>query len=110
MQTAYTRDGQERYHLNTVNLLNNDVVLDIKERDGELWLATDGGGINIYDPEKQTVRVIAHIPGDNNSLPVNSFGCLNDDQEKNMWAGSIRGGLIGMKEIYFYTYGDVPLN
>lgn len=107
---GYTRDGQERYHLNTGNLLNNDVVLDIKERDGELWLATDGGGINIYDPEKQTVRVIAHIPGDNNSLPVNSFGCLYDDQEKNMWAGSIRGGLIGMKEIYFYTYGDVPLN
>ena len=67
---GYTRGGQERYHLNTGNLLNNDVVLDIKERDGELWLATDGGGINIYDPEKQTVRVIAHIPGANNSLPV----------------------------------------
>ncbi|WP_298551779.1 two-component regulator propeller domain-containing protein [uncultured Parabacteroides sp.] len=107
---GYTPEGQERYHLNTGNLLNNDVVLDIKERDGELWLATDGGGINIYDPEKQTVRVIAHVAGDNNSLPVNSFGCLYSDQEKNMWAGSIRGGLIGMKEINLYTYGSVPLN
>ena len=27
-----------------------------------------------------------------------------------MWAGSIRGGLIGMKETYLHTYGDVPLN
>ncbi|MBC5632941.1 helix-turn-helix domain-containing protein [Parabacteroides sp. N37] len=107
---GYTREGQERYHLNTSNLLNNDVVLDIKERNGELWLATDGGGINIYDPEKQIVRVIAHVPGDNNSLPVNSFGCLYSDQEKNMWAGSIRGGLIGMKEICLYTYGNMPLN
>lgn len=105
---GYTREGRERCHLNTGNLLNNDVVLDIKEREGELWLATDGGGINIYDPEKRTIRVIAHVSGDNNSLPVNSFGCLYNDQEKNMWAGSIRGGLIGMKEIYLYTYGDVP--
>lgn len=107
---CYTREGRERCHLHAGNLLNNDVVLDIKEKDGELWFATDGGGIYIYNPEKKTVRSIVHIPGDNNSLPVNSFGCLYSDQENNMWAGSIRGGLIGMKETYLYTYGDVPLN
>lgn len=107
---CFTREGRERCHLNSSNLLNNDVVLDIKEKEGELWFATDGGGINIYNPGKQKVRMIVHTPGDNNSLPVNSFGCLYSDQENNIWAGSIRGGLIGMKEIYLYTYGDVPLN
>lgn len=107
---GYSREGKQRCHLKTSNYLSNDVVLDIEEHEGELWLATDGGGINIYNPEKQTVRVIAHVAEDNNSLPVNSFACLYNDQEKNMWAGSIRGGLIGMKKIYLYTYGNVPLN
>lgn len=107
---CYTREGRECCHLDAGNALNNSVVLDIKEKDGELWMATDGGGINIYNPEKRSVRTIVHVPGDNHSLPVNSFGCLYSDRENNMWAGSIRGGLIGMKEIHLYTYGDVPLN
>ncbi|RHR61812.1 helix-turn-helix domain-containing protein [Parabacteroides sp. AF17-28] len=107
---CYTREGRERCHLHAGNLLNNDVVLDIKEKDGELWFATDGGGIYIYNAEKHSIRSIVHMPGDDNSLPVNSFGCLYSDQENNMWAGSIRGGLIGMKETYLHTYGDVPLN
>ncbi|MCD7849591.1 MAG: hypothetical protein LUH63_07545 [Parabacteroides sp.] len=50
---CYTREGRERCHLHAGNLLNNDVVLDIKEKDGELWFATDGGGIYIYNPEKR---------------------------------------------------------
>ena len=84
---GYTSAGDEFCHLNTGNLLSNDVVLDIKEIDGRLWLATDGGGLNVYDPDTQEMRVISHIPGNNNSLPVNSFGCLYNDQEKNIWAG-----------------------
>ncbi len=107
---GYTSAGDEFCHLNTGNLLSNDVVLDIKEIDGKLWLATDGGGLNVYDLDTQGMRVISHIPGNNNSLPVNSFGCLYNDQEKNIWAGSIRGGLIGLKRTYFYTYGDAQLN
>ena len=47
------------------------------EKDGELWLATDGGGININYKNK-TVRAIMHLPGDRHSLPVNSFAfCIS---------------------------------
>ena len=45
------------------------------EKDGELWLVTDGG-INIYNYKNKTVRAIMHLPGDRHSLPVNSFACL----------------------------------
>lgn len=90
--------------------LSNCVVFDIKEREGKLWLATDGGGINIYDKTTGLVTVINHVPGKPTSLPVSSFWCLYNDPDNNIWAGSIRGGLIGIKEIYLKTYRDVVLN
>lgn len=78
------------------------------EKDGELWLATDGGGINIYNYKNKTVRAIMHLPGDRHSLPINSFACLYTDDEDNVWAGSIRGGLIGIKPVFMTTYRDAP--
>lgn len=86
--------------------LSHPIILDIKEHQDKLWLATDGGGINIYDPQTGEVTVIDHIPGKPASLPSNSFWCLYNDPDNNMWAGSIRSGLIGLKEIYMKTYRD----
>lgn len=107
---GYDRTKKEICRLNAPRDLSNGIILDIKEREGKLWLATDGGGINIYDKENGAVDVINHVPGKSSSLPVNSFWCLYNDLDNNMWAGSIRGGLIGMKEIYMRTYQDAFLN
>lgn len=103
--------GNELFHLNTRNSeLKNDIILDIVEKDGKLWLATDGGGINILDMKDLSISSIQHIPGDNGSLPVNSITCLYIDPGDNMWAGSVRGGMFGIKEVDIKTYKDVPLN
>ena len=107
---GYDRTKKEICRLHASRDLSNGIILDIKEREGKLWLATDGGGINIYDKENGTVDVINHVPGKSSSLPASSFWCLYNDPDNNMWAGSIRGGLIGMKEIYIRTYQDVFLN
>jgi signal transduction histidine kinase/DNA-binding response OmpR family regulator/ligand-binding sensor domain-containing protein len=103
---GYDRNNREICRLNTPGELSNGVILDIKEREGKLWLATDGGGINVYDKKDGSVDVIDHVPGKPSSLPVNSFWCLYNDPDNNLWAGSIRGGLIGMKEVYMKTYRD----
>lgn len=108
---GYDVSGHLLYCFTTENsALKNNIVLDIVEKDGELWLATDGGGIGILNPETRTVRTIEHQPGNNRSLPVNSFYCLYSDNEDNIWAGSIRGGIIGVKEVHACTYKDAPLN
>lgn len=107
---GYDCNKKEFCRLNAPRDLSNGIILDIKEREGKIWLATDGGGINIYDRENGSVNVINHVPGKPGSLPVSSFWCLYNDPDNNMWAGSIRGGLIGMKEIYMKTYQDVLLN
>ena len=105
---CYDREGRLQEHLETPKRLTHNIVQDMCEKDGELWLATDGGGINIYNYKNKTVRAIMHLPGDRHSLPVNSFACLYIDDEDNVWAGSIRGGLIGIKPVFMTTYRDAP--
>lgn len=91
-------------------ILNNNVIKDIAQRKDELWMVTDGGGLNIYNLLTGEIRNIMHKPGIEYSLPENSLLCLYNDHENNIWIGSIKGGLIGMKEIFIKTYKDVPLN
>lgn len=86
--------------------LRNGIILDIKEKNGCLWLATDGGGIHILDPEKRAFSFIKHETGDIYSFPVNSIYCLYIDKKQNLWAGSIRGGLIGIREVSIKTYQE----
>lgn len=105
---CYDREGRLIEHLKTPERLTHNVVQDMREKDGELWLATDGGGINIYNYATKSVKGIMHLPGDRHSLPVNSFASLYIDDEGNIWAGSILGGLIGIKPVYMTTYRDAP--
>ena len=79
--------------------LSNNVVLSMAERDSHIWVGTDGGGINIIHPDSHRITVLEHIPGDNYSLPVNSILSLYNDNYNNMWAGSIRKGLINIREV-----------
>lgn len=105
---CFAKDGTLLSSYTTRNSqLNNDVVLCMAERDNHIWIGTDGGGINILDPETKEISVWEHIPGNNYSLPVNSILCLHNDVNNNMWAGSIRGGLINIREISMKTYTDV---
>lgn len=90
--------------------LSNNIILCILEKDGNIWLGTDGGGINLLNMLTQEISCIKHIPGDAGSLPVNSITVLYKDTENNLWAGSVRGGIFGIKETYIKTYKDVALN
>ncbi len=104
-----TRDGKLLATYTTRNsYLSNNVVLSLAEREGQIWIGTDGGGINILDPETGQFSLLEHIPGrDNYSLPANSILCLYNDRNNNMWAGSIRNGLISIREVSMKTYKDV---
>ncbi|WP_370861061.1 two-component regulator propeller domain-containing protein [Parabacteroides faecis] len=107
---GYDWDRNQICFLDMPGKLSHNVIWDIKEQDGKLWLATDGGGINIYDKETGEITVINHVPGKSASLPGDSFWCLYNDPDGNMWAGGIRCGLVGLKKIYMKTYQDTFLN
>ena len=89
--------------------LSNDIILDLAEYNGRLWLATDGGGINILNLATSEVRILRHIPGDAGSLPVNSITVLYNDSGNNLWAGTVRGGLLGIKTTHMRVFPDATL-
>lgn len=108
---CYSKEGKLIHQFSTSNSgLSNNVVLRMIEKNNQLWIATDGGGLSVLDLNNFSFRVIEHRPGDPYSIPVNSIVSLYNDDEDYMWAGSIRNGLIGIKEIYIKTYKEAPLN
>ena len=107
--SCFTHDGKQLASYTTHNSdLSNNVVLSLAEREGQIWIGTDGGGINILEPETGKFSLLEHVPGsDNYSLPANSIFSLYNDRNNNMWAGSIRNGLISIREVSMKTYTDV---
>lgn len=106
----YSLSGRYIGHYDSSNTnLSNDILLDIKPYRGDLWLATDGGGVSIFNPEKGSFRNIQHSAGNVHSLPVNSITVLYEDGNHNMWAGTVRDGVFLFKETYIKTYTDSAL-
>lgn len=104
---CYDRQGKLLHSYHTGNsLLQTNVVLSLAENNGQIWIGTDGSGIYILNPENDEISTIAHAPGNPYSLPVNSILCLYSDSNNNMWAGSVRGGLINIREVGMKIYSD----
>ena len=74
---------------------NNGVITE----NNEIWFATDGGGINIYDPIKNTLENLSHDVNDANSLPTNSIITLAKDSQGNIWGGTWGGGIFKVNPI-----------
>ena len=106
--SCYGRNGKQLQTYHTQNSpLKTNVVLSLEEHNGQIWMGTDGGGIHILNPQTGKISTLRYIPGDRYSLPANSILCLYNDKSDNMWAGSVRNGLINIKEVGMKTYQDV---
>lgn len=91
--------------------LNNNIILSMVERDGKLWIGTDGGGINILDLQTGLFTSLEYKPGEESySLSANSILSLYKDKDNNIWAGTVRNGLISIREVYMKTYTNVAFN
>ena len=108
---CYDRTGKMLKHYTKENSgLKNNYVLDMAEYNGNIWLATDGSGINLFTPRTFQFSQLQYIVGDYSSLPVNSITLLYKDMKDNLWAGSVRGGIFSIKETYIKTYKEAILN
>lgn len=109
--TCYDRNGKVKAVYTTENsALSHNVILCLNERNGKIWAGTDGGGINIIDSQTGEITVLKHLFGDNHSLPINSIQCLfQRNGKRDVWAGSVKGGLINIQPSIVSSYADVPL-
>ncbi len=100
--TCYTGKGRLAAEYNTRNSgLNNDIVLDIEEWDGAIWLATDGGGVNIVYPDSRDIQILSN--SENRFFPANSVTCLCRSNT-HMWIGMVREGVLGAEKGFITTY------
>lgn len=88
--------------------LTYPVIHDMAQKDNKLWIATDGGGINIISLDNFSFTSITHNQDDISSFPTNTIYRLYIDNTNNVWAGTVRNGLIGIREVYARSFQNVP--
>ncbi|MEP7253643.1 MAG: two-component regulator propeller domain-containing protein, partial [Ginsengibacter sp.] len=104
-----TRDGLNKYDgykftvyrndPKTPGTISNDYINDIIEsRDGNLWIATWGGGLNCFDRQKGNFTYYKYNPKDPKSISSNFITSIQEDKKGNLWIGTESGGLNMMDQ------------
>ncbi len=73
-------------------LTNRDIIGLTLDKNGQLWCATNGGGINMINIKSGAVGSLAAGKGPAD-LTSNSIYAIWEDPEARMWIGSLRGGI-----------------
>jgi ligand-binding sensor domain-containing protein len=69
------------------------VTAVIEDHLGDLWIGTDGGGLNHLDRKTGRFTCYRHDPSDPNSLGSDAVLALLEDRQQNIWIGTWAGGL-----------------
>lgn len=64
-----------------------------KAMDGTLWIGTDGGGIDVFDPYSNSKRIYMHNPDDSTSIASNSILTIYMDSYGRILLGGYNTGL-----------------
>jgi signal transduction histidine kinase/ligand-binding sensor domain-containing protein/CheY-like chemotaxis protein/AraC-like DNA-binding protein len=100
--------------------LNTNVISGIvQDKKGQIWIATDHGGINVLNKNNFKIKVLLNREDDNKSLGQNSIISMYKDNTGIIWIGTYKRGLSYYHEdiIKFplYTHhlsdpGSLPFN
>ena len=85
---VYKQDPEE-----SNSLSNSFITSVVEDAAGALWIGTSGGGINRYDPERETFSHFRHDPDDPATIGSNAVVDLAFDPEGALWVATTGGGL-----------------
>lgn len=84
---------------NSENCLRGKVINGFFERpDSLVWVASNGGGLHLFNPATGTFRRYAHNPQDPFSLPSDKVVSVLQDRQGRVWAGTAGNGLACMQQ------------
>ena len=78
------------------SLSNNFIMSLYQDVAGDIWIATWGGGLDRFDPDKERFFHYKHNPKDPHSLSDDFVGCITADHDGTLWIGTYKGGLNKM--------------
>ncbi len=99
-----TQDGLNRYdgydfkifrndRSDTTSLCNNYVSVIFEDSDLNLWVGTNGGGLSLFNREKENFSSFRKNDLDQNSISGNFITSIAEDQNGNLWFGTYFSGL-----------------
>ncbi|MCR8556495.1 response regulator [Mucilaginibacter sp. BJC16-A38] len=83
--------GNDARHIN-----QNEIFCFKEDSKGRVWIGTNGGGVNVYDPGTKTFLkyVSSPVSADERYLPVNGFiRAIEEDHQGNIWIGTYGSGI-----------------
>ncbi len=75
------------------NLSYNNTLDLLEDKNGDIWMATDGGGLDRYNPESKTFIHYKHDPNSPSSLSGDDVLSLAEDKDGYIWVGTWGAGL-----------------
>ncbi|MFH0758477.1 MAG: two-component regulator propeller domain-containing protein [Bacteroidota bacterium] len=79
----------------------NNVLCFAEGKTGDIWIGTDGGGLNRLDRKTGKFIHFVHDQTNPNGLSSNAIISLCEDHEGTLWMGTFDGGLAKMKDNKF---------
>lgn len=77
----------------------------------KIWIGTDGGGIDLFDPKSRSLRNFSHVSGNKSSISNNYILTILEDSKGRLWAGTYQGGLNRLDQnteiFHKYLQGNV---
>ena len=74
--------------------IGNKVINGIREdKEGTIWLATDGAGVFLFDKQLKTSKNLLHKEGSSGSISTNGLFSLLIDKDDIVWIGTYKQGL-----------------
>jgi len=99
------------------NISSNEVFCVKKDSRGMVWVGTNGQGVDVYDPHKQTfLRYNSRQVGEQHLLTNNFIRVIEEDKDGKMWIGTVGSGIAvvdlhaGSSQLLNTTNCNLPNN
>jgi signal transduction histidine kinase/ligand-binding sensor domain-containing protein/DNA-binding response OmpR family regulator len=74
--------------------LSSNVIQNIiQDSRGDIWMATDHGGIDVLHKRDFSIKTITHVEDDRKSLPDNSISTVYQDYSGTIWIGTYKSAI-----------------
>jgi ligand-binding sensor domain-containing protein/signal transduction histidine kinase len=86
--TVFQHDDRD-----SASLSNNEVTCLALSKNGNIWVGTNNGGINLYDKKNNKFRHFRHNPQVSGSIASDNVSALYEDNNGKLWVGLFDAGL-----------------